>query len=103
MTPEDCVRQSYASYLAFDTAQPMIDFTAQWLLANLPPDRPLTLVHSDFRNGNFIVHPDKGVVAVLDWELAHIGDPMRDLGWISTRSWRFGVKDRARRRLRKLR
>ncbi|MBI1359154.1 MAG: phosphotransferase [Alphaproteobacteria bacterium] len=92
MTPEDCVRQTYASYLAFNTAQPMIDFAAHWLLANLPSDRPPALVHSDFRNGNFIVRPDDGVVAVLDWELAHIGDPMRDLGWICTRSWRFGVR-----------
>ena len=48
-------------------------------------------MHSDFRNGNFIVQPGKGIVAVLDWELAHIGDPMRDLGWLMTRSWRFGV------------
>jgi aminoglycoside phosphotransferase (APT) family kinase protein len=31
-----------------------------------------------------------GVVAVLDWEVAHIGDPMRDLGWLCTNSWRFG-------------
>ena len=31
-----------------------------------------------------------GIVAVLDWEVAHIGDPMRDLGWICTNSWRFG-------------
>jgi hypothetical protein len=69
----------------------MIDFTAAWLLANLPAERPLGLVHSDFRNGNFIVDPTQGVVAVLDWELAHIGDPVRDLGWLCTRSWRFGV------------
>ena len=34
-----------------------------------------------------------GIVAVLDWEVAHIGDPMRDLGWICTNSWRFGRSD----------
>ena len=51
-------------------------------------------MHSDYRNGNLIVDPEKGVVAVLDWELAHIGDPMRDLGWLVTRSWRFGVADK---------
>jgi hypothetical protein len=49
-------------------------------------------VHNDFRNGNLMVDPD-GVVAVLDWETAHIGDPMRDLGWICTSSWRFGRAD----------
>lgn len=88
---EHSVRKTHASYLEFETPQPMIDFTAMWLLRNLPAKRPLTLVHSDFRNGNFIVQPGKGIVAVLDWELAHIGDPMRDLGWLITRSWRFGV------------
>lgn len=34
-----------------------------------------------------------GVRAVLDWELAHIGDPMEDLGWICVNSWRFGRID----------
>lgn len=88
---EHSVRKTHASYLEFETPQPMIDFTAMWLLKNLPKQRPLKLVHSDFRNGNFIVQPGKGIAAVLDWELAHIGDPMRDLGWLVTRSWRFGV------------
>jgi aminoglycoside phosphotransferase (APT) family kinase protein len=92
-TPEHAVRKTHAAYLEFETPQPMIDFTAKWLLANLPDERPPALVHSDFRNGNLIVDPAKGVVAVLDWELAHIGDPMRDLGWITTRSWRFGVPE----------
>lgn len=94
MTPAESVRRTHATYLALNEPQPMIDFTAAWLLANLPAERPLGLVHSDFRNGNFIVDPKKGVVAVLDWELAHVGDPARDLGWICTRSWRFGVADR---------
>jgi hypothetical protein len=39
-----------------------------------------------------MVSPE-GVVAVLDWEVAHIGDPMRDLGWVCTNSWRFGRTD----------
>ena len=51
-----------------------------------------TLVHGDFRNGNFIVGPD-GIRAVLDWELAHLGDPIEDLGWLCVKSWRFGVAD----------
>jgi aminoglycoside phosphotransferase (APT) family kinase protein len=93
-TPEHSVRKTHAAYLELGSPQPMIDFTARWLLANVPKARPLTLVHSDFRNGNLIVDPAQGVVAVLDWELAHIGDPMRDLGWLVTRSWRFGVPDK---------
>jgi len=94
-TPEHSVRKTHAAYLELHSPQPMIDFTAMWLLKNLPKERPLRLVHSDFRNGNLIVDPAKGVVAVLDWELAHVGDPMRDLGWLATRSWRFGVPEKA--------
>ena len=94
LTPEAFVQRTYERYLTLGTPQPMIDFTAQWLLANLPKAERLTLVHSDYRNGNLIVDPEKGVVAVLDWELAHVGDPMRDLGWLVTRSWRFGVADK---------
>ena len=48
----------------------------------------VTLVHGDFRHGNLIIGPD-GVRAVLDWELAHFGDPMEDLGWICVNSWRL--------------
>jgi len=47
------------------------------------------LVHGDFRSGNLMVD-ERGVAAVLDWELAHVGDPMEDLGWICVNSWRFG-------------
>lgn len=94
-TPDHIVRKTHAAYLELNSPQPMIDFTALWLLKNLPPHRPLTLVHGDFRNGNLIVEPNEGVVAVLDWELAHVGDPMRDLGWLMTRSWRFGANAKA--------
>ncbi|MEQ8233776.1 MAG: phosphotransferase family protein [Gammaproteobacteria bacterium] len=94
LDPETFVRRQWQQYRAFATPQPMIDYTARWLLEHLPPPRPLTLVHNDFRNGNLIVTPHAGIVAVLDWEVAHIGDPMRDLGWICTNSWRFGVSER---------
>jgi aminoglycoside phosphotransferase (APT) family kinase protein len=94
-TPEHAVRKTHAAYLELETPQPMIDFTAMWLLDNLPSKkRKLALCHSDFRNGNLMVDPRQGVVAVLDWELAHVGDPMRDLGWLCTRSWRFGMPDK---------
>jgi len=89
MTPEQFVRQTWQRYQALGTPQPMIDFSARWLLENLPASYQESLVHNDFRNGNIMVSP-RGVVAVLDWEIAHIGDPMRDLGWICTNSWRFG-------------
>ena len=89
MDPEAFVREMWERYQGYDTPQPMIDYTARWLLENLPENPRRTLVHNDFRNGNFLVDSD-GITAVLDWEVSHIGDPMRDLGWISTNSWRFG-------------
>jgi aminoglycoside phosphotransferase (APT) family kinase protein len=89
LTPEDYVRQTWERYQAFETPQPMIDFTARWLLDNLPSNYTPSLVHNDYRNGNVMVDTS-GIVAVLDWEVAHIGDPMRDLGWMLTHSWRFG-------------
>ena len=92
MEPGAFVEQTWAAYRGLETPQPMIDFTARWLLDHLPRDPHRTLVHNDFRNGNLMVAPE-GVVAVLDWEIAHVGDPMRDLGWLCTSSWRFGRRD----------
>lgn len=92
MSPREYVEQTWAGYKLFDTPQPMIDYTGRWLLENLPETPRTTLVHNDFRNGNVMVSPD-GVVAVLDWEIAHLGDPVRDIGWICTNSWRFGRRD----------
>ena len=48
-----------------------------------------TLVHGDYRMGN-VLFGAEGLRLVLDWELAHVGDPMEDLAWICVRSWRFG-------------
>ena len=59
------------------------------MAANRPPRSAEGVVHGDFRNGNLIIGPD-GVRAVLDWELAHLGDPMEDLGWLCVKAWRFG-------------
>jgi aminoglycoside phosphotransferase (APT) family kinase protein len=53
-----------------------------------PPARTV-LVHGDFRLGNFIVD-ERGLAAVIDWELCHLGDPVEDIGWLVIRSWRFG-------------
>lgn len=87
--PAQFVNQTWDNYKNLAVAQPMIDYAARWLLDHLPTDYTPALVHNDFRNGNFMVD-ESGVVAVLDWEIAHIGDPMRDLGWICVNSWRFG-------------
>ena len=68
---------------------PTFELVFKWLEANRPPARPPALVHGDFRLGNVIVGDD-GLRAVLDWELAHVGDPMEDLGWLCVKAWRFG-------------
>lgn len=74
--------------------RPVFDLAIRWLRERLPasPARP-QLVHGDFRNGNMIVGAD-GVRAVLDWEGAHLGDPMEDLAWFCIPPWRFGEIDR---------
>ena len=92
-TPEQLVRETWQQYRDLESPQPVLDFTARWLLENLPPPTAPSLVHGDFRNGNLMVSPEAGVIGVLDWELAGIGDPVRDLGWICTNSWRFGRAD----------
>lgn len=69
---------------------PVFQLGLAWLRRNMPPSPArLTIVHGDVRNGNIIVAPD-GLAAVLDWELAKIGDPMEDLAWLCLRCWRFG-------------
>lgn len=72
---------------AYD-ARPALEVGLRWLREHRPPSGPTTLVHGDFRLGNLIVGPD-GIRAVLDWEIAHLGDPMEDLGWIASPAWRF--------------
>jgi aminoglycoside phosphotransferase (APT) family kinase protein len=69
---------------------PAVEAGLRWLRLNAPPPPPeRALVHGDFRLGNFIVDVD-GLAAVIDWELAHGGDPAEDVGWLTIRSWRFG-------------
>jgi aminoglycoside phosphotransferase (APT) family kinase protein len=89
ITPAALVDQTWEYYRDLNVPVPMIDYTWRWLRDNLPTNSRHTLVHGDFRNGNLMVTPT-GINAVLDWELAHIGDPIRDLGWLCVNSWRFG-------------
>jgi aminoglycoside phosphotransferase (APT) family kinase protein len=72
---------------------PAVELGLRWLRANAPEPAEPRLVHGDFRLGNFIVD-EEGLAAVIDWELAHLGDPAEDIGWLCIRSWRFGNDDR---------
>lgn len=68
---------------------PSLTFGLRWLEQKQPPAGLLCLVHGDFRIGNLLVNP-AGLAAVIDWEFAHLGDPLEDLAWPMVRDWRFG-------------
>ncbi|HZP29061.1 MAG TPA: phosphotransferase family protein [Acidimicrobiia bacterium] len=65
---------------------PVLRLTLDWLRANVPAfEGPAVLVQGDTGPGNFIYAGGR-VVAVVDWELAHLGDPMDDIAWLSLRA-----------------
>jgi aminoglycoside phosphotransferase (APT) family kinase protein len=61
-----------------------VEQVGAWLAANLPVSPPATIVHGDYRLGNtiFSAHPPARLSAILDWEMATIGDPLADLGYL---------------------
>ncbi|MEN3283382.1 MAG: hypothetical protein V7607_4522 [Solirubrobacteraceae bacterium] len=61
-----------------------VDRVAAWLAEHMPPSPPATVVHGDYRLGNTMLHPEAParIVAILDWEMATIGDPLADLGYL---------------------
>jgi aminoglycoside phosphotransferase (APT) family kinase protein len=69
---------------------PGFEYGFRWLeeRLELAGDRH-TLVHGDYRNGNILVGAD-GLRGVLDWEIAYLGNPLSDLGWMCVRAWRYG-------------
>lgn len=74
------------------TPRPVFELALRWLDERTPTAPPTRLVHGDFRNGNFLVGPE-GLRAVLDWEYAHLGDPMEDVAFLCLKPWRFGRVD----------
>ncbi|MBL8700184.1 MAG: phosphotransferase family protein [Alphaproteobacteria bacterium] len=78
----------------YHMARPALEWGLRWLDRNAPP-RPaqLTLLHGDFRTGNYMVD-ETGLTGILDWEFASWGDPLEDLGWFCARCWRFGADGR---------
>jgi aminoglycoside phosphotransferase (APT) family kinase protein len=76
------------------TPRPVFELAIRWLEDHAPtePERPC-LVHGDFRHGNVIIGVE-GIRAVLDWEIAHLGDPVEDLAWLCAPPWRFGLLDK---------
>jgi aminoglycoside phosphotransferase (APT) family kinase protein len=94
MTAAKEIAEFERDYRSFDWPRPVFELALRWLRDHDPgPSDEVILVHGDFRHGNLIIGPD-GLRAVLDWELAHLGDPMEDLGWVCVNSWRFGEIDK---------
>jgi aminoglycoside phosphotransferase (APT) family kinase protein len=94
MTAAKEIAELERDYRSFEWPRPVFELALRWLRERDPgPSQEMTLVHGDFRHGNLIIGPE-GLRAVLDWELAHTGDPMEDLGWVCVNSWRFGEIDK---------
>lgn len=77
-------------YLGFGVNSPVFDLAFAWLAERCGDAEPSAIVHGDFRSGNFIID-ETGLAAVLDWELAHLGEGAEDLGWLCVNAWRFGI------------
>lgn len=79
-----------------DRPQPVAMAALRWLERHCPPtpERP-AIVHGDFRSGNLLTSEAGELTAILDWEMAHVGDPMEDLAWACDPLWAHGGEDAA--------
>jgi aminoglycoside phosphotransferase (APT) family kinase protein len=76
--------------------QPVAAAAVRWLRRHLPPPGPkLSLVHGDYRSGNFLFDHSGEIRGILDWEMAHIGDPLEDLAWSIDPLWGWPERDLA--------
>jgi len=89
----DPIAAQLTRYESYGEAHPALDFALRWLRKHRPPEHRRCVLHGDFRTGNLMMD-SHGIVALLDWECAHLGDPMEDLAWLCLRNFRFGVNDR---------
>jgi aminoglycoside phosphotransferase (APT) family kinase protein len=76
--------------------QPIGCAAIRWLRRHPPPPaQRITVVHADFRTGNFLADSQGNIRAILDWELTHLGDPIEDLAWSICRIWCWARDDLA--------
>ena len=90
---EDQLEDLYSTYQSFEQPSPVFEYAYLWLKEQDFGNFQESLVHGDFRLGNIIVNAD-GLQSIIDWELAHIGNPLQDLGWVCGNSWRFGKNNK---------
>jgi len=90
---EDQLEDLYSTYQSFEQPSPVFEYAYLWLKEQDFSNFQESLVHGDFRLGNIIVNGE-GLQSIIDWELAHIGNPLQDLGWVCGNSWRFGNNDK---------
>lgn len=92
-SPADMLSDLEAQWRALGGRSPIYALAFGWLERALPRPVEPRLCHGDFRMGNLLITAD-GLSAVLDWELAHLGDPVQDLAFGCIPSWRFGRYDK---------
>ena len=90
---KDQLEDLYSTYQSFEQPSPVFEYAYLWLKEQDFGNFQESLVHGDFRLGNIIVNAE-GLQSIIDWELAHIGNPLQDLGWVCGNSWRFGKNDK---------
>ena len=98
-SPESVAGQELDQWIAKFRANstcpdPIMEAAIRRLWRNPPVAQKLAMVHGDFRAGNFLYDDEGRIRAILDWEMAHIGDPLEDLAWSLNRSFCFGKDDR---------
>jgi aminoglycoside phosphotransferase (APT) family kinase protein len=93
MDTAEALAELKARFLSYGGDRPAIALAIRWCEDHLPEPAPPVLVHGDYRMGNIMVDGD-GLAAVLDWELAHMGDAHEDLAFGCMTVWRFGQLDR---------
>lgn len=91
LTPAEHIAAQRRIIEYFGFHLPALELGLKWAEKNVPRNARHSVVHGDFRAGNFIVGED-GIRCVLDWEIGQSGDPMQDLGWVCVKTWRFGGK-----------
>lgn len=94
-TPEEAALREVAYWEALFLAHrmeplPALVFAFSWLRDNAPVTPRVTIVHGDFRFGN-LIYEGTTLRALLDWEMAHLGDPCEDLAWAYRRLWSPGA------------